>query len=284
MKGSRRIIPELEHLRTLPLRSDRVIGRHKYPHYAVFVPFLSVEGETHWLFEKRSVTIRQGGEICFPGGAVELKNGEHPEEGARRETAEELGIPLEAVKIEGYLGHLFTRWGALIDVFYGTLSEAVYQHATPSHLHRQSTSDAKESTSLNAPDPQGDKCAGEEPASQADGSLILDLHPKTDEVDVVFTVPISFFQNTKPEVHLFRQVIQPRFKDSRGKLHSLPWRQLGLPPRYGGSFSFHTYPVYFYRYAGETIWGITADIIRELLELLNLPKNGVHYQTGGKQS
>jgi len=260
MKGPRGNIPELEYLRTLPLRSDRVIGRHKYPHFAVFVPFLSLEGVTHWLFEKRSVTIRQGGEICFPGGAVELENGEHPEEAARRETSEELGIPLEAVKIAGYLGHLFTRWGGLIDVFYGTLA--------PPH----------------EPESQGNRSVGEEPASPAIRPLTLDLHPKKDEVDTVFTVPISFFRTTKPDVHQFRQVIQPRFKDSRGKLHDLPWKQLGLPPRYGRSFSFHTYPVYFYRYQGETIWGITADIINEFLELLNFPQSAVHYQTGGKQS
>jgi coenzyme A diphosphatase NUDT7 len=260
MKGPRGNIPELEYLRTLPLRSDRVIGRHKYPHFAVFVPFLSLEGVTHWLFEKRSVTIRQGGEICFPGGAVELENGEHPEEAARRETSEELGIPLEAVKIAGYLGHLFTRWGGLIDVFYGTLA--------PPH----------------EPESQGNRSVGEEPAYPAIRPLTLDLHPKKDEVDTVFTVPISFFRTTKPDVHQFRQVIQPRFKDSKGKLHDLPWKQLGLPPRYGRSFSFHTYPVYFYRYQGETIWGITADIIKEFLELLNFPQSAVHYQTGGNQS
>jgi len=259
MKGPRGNIPELEYLRTLPLRSDRVIGRHKYPHYAVFVPFLSFEGVTHWLFEKRSVTIRQGGEICFPGGAVELENGENPEDAARRETSEELGIPIEAVEIAGYLGHLFTRWGALIDVFYGTLA--------PPH----------------EPDSQGNRSVGEESASPASRPLPLDLHPKKDEVDAVFTVPVSFFQMSTPAVHLFRQVIQPRFKDSKGKLHTLPWRQLGLPSRYGRSYSLHTYSVYFYRYEGETIWGITADIIKEFLELLNFPKNGVHYHTGGKQ-
>lgn len=253
MKDDSPSIPELAHLRSLPIPPDRVIGRHKYPHYAVFVPFLSIEGETHWLFEKRSERIRQGGEICFPGGAVELEEGESPEEAARRETAEELGIPLEAVDLTGYLGHLLTRWGGLIDVFYGTLQGVV---------RIQKTKNTK--TPHYAPHPQ------------SEGAFSLHLSPKADEVKTVFTVPLTYFRTTKPEVHLFRQVIQPRFKDSKGHWHVLPWKLLGLPSRYGRAFSLHTYPVYFYRYRGETIWGITADIIHEFLEVLNFQKNEVH--------
>ncbi len=253
MKQNQGIIPELEYLRTLPLLPDRVIGRRKYPHYAVFVPFLSIDGETHWLFEKRSEGIRQGGEVCFPGGAVELENGEDPKEAARRETAEELGIPLNAIELTGYLGHLLTRWGGLIDVFYGTLTE-------PSHP--SSTIDENESILGDFPD---EKTLASRPI-QFD-SLIL--YPKADEVKEVFTVPLSFFRTVEPEVHLFRQLIQPRFKDAKGTRHVLPWKRLGLSSQYSRSFSLHTYPVYFYRYKGETIWGITADIIKEFLDVLN---------------
>lgn len=276
MKGSRGIIPELEYLRTLPFRPDRVIGRHKYTPYAVFVPFLSIDGVTHWLFEKRSKTIRQGGEICFPGGAVELENGEDPEEAALRETSEELGVPRKAVELAGHLGHLFTRWGGLIDVFYGTLSEPAHQPVSSGPFHPHSTLDVEAGSPMRAPEPRGDMSAREKPAPRGEGSLSLNLHPKKDEVEAVFTVPVSFFQTTKPEVHLFRQVIQPRFKDSKGNLHALPWKKLGLPSRYRKGYSLHTYPVSFYRYKGETIWGITADIIKEILELLNFPKNGIH--------
>ncbi|MCX7786112.1 MAG: CoA pyrophosphatase [Spirochaetes bacterium] len=245
MKKDPRIIPELEHLCTLPIQADRVIGRRKYPHYAVFVPFLSVDGETHWLFEKRSEGIRQGGEICFPGGAVELTDGEAPEEAARRETAEELGIPLSSIEIVGYFGHLLTRWGGLIDVFYGTFVE-------PSE-----TLDCKKGT--------------QDPISHSKTLRLhtLSLSPKPEEVKEVFTVPLSFFRTVEPEVHLFRQIIQPRFTDAKGTRHVLPWKRLGIGSRYSRAFSLHTYPVYFYRYRGNTIWGITADIIKEFLDVLN---------------
>lgn len=261
------MIRELEFLKNLPLRPDRLIGRHKYPHYAVFVPFLTVDGETHWLLEKRSESIRQGGEICFPGGAVELENGEDPEEAARRETSEELGVPPEAVHIDGYLGHLITHWGGVIDVFYGTLcggslSQPLDLPAEQPMYHQDSSDVGSEPTSLSSPG----------------------LHPKPDEVKKVFTVPLSFFRTEEPEVYSFQQLIQPRFTDSKGIRHVLPWKRLGLSSRYARSIHLRTYPVYFYHYKGEMIWGITADIIREFLEVLYFSKDAVYFSNGGKQS
>ena len=52
---------------------------------AVLIPLVEKEGEIHILFEVRQAGIRQGGEICFPGGMIE--EGETAEEAAVRETA-----------------------------------------------------------------------------------------------------------------------------------------------------------------------------------------------------
>ena len=63
---------------------------------AVLIPLVEKEGELHILFEVRQAGIRQGGEICFPGGMIE--EGETAEEAAVRETAEELLIPEEKIE------------------------------------------------------------------------------------------------------------------------------------------------------------------------------------------
>ena len=49
---------------------------------AVLIPLVDREGELSILFEVRQAGIRQGGEICFPGGMIE-KN-ESPVEAAVR--------------------------------------------------------------------------------------------------------------------------------------------------------------------------------------------------------
>ena len=64
---------------------------------AVLIPLVEKEGELHILFEVRQAGIRQGGEICFPGGMIE--EGETAEEAAVRETAEELLIPAEKIEV-----------------------------------------------------------------------------------------------------------------------------------------------------------------------------------------
>ncbi|NLT93937.1 MAG: CoA pyrophosphatase [Clostridia bacterium] len=83
------------------------------------------------------------------------------------------------------------------------------------------------------------------------------IKPNNAEVERVFYVPVEFFLNAAPQTYL-NQIInipQPVFP-----LHLLPngqtynWRK--------GS-----YPVYLYRYEDYTIWGITARIINNFVEI-----------------
>ena len=98
---------------------------------AVMVPLIpDPQDETgdSILFEVRANGIRQGGEICFPGGMVEA--GETGEEAAAREVREELLLEENAVEIlaslveqEGPSGRLVKSYIGIIPDYKMTYSE-----------------------------------------------------------------------------------------------------------------------------------------------------------------
>ena len=63
--------------------------------YAVLCPLTETAEGLSLLFEVRAKGLRQGGEVCFPGGRMEA--GESQIQCALRETAEELSIPAAEV-------------------------------------------------------------------------------------------------------------------------------------------------------------------------------------------
>ena len=67
--------------------------------YAVLCPLLEQPDGVHLLFEVRAAQLRQGGEVCFPGGRLESQ--ETPAECALRETEEELSIPRSQIQLLG---------------------------------------------------------------------------------------------------------------------------------------------------------------------------------------
>ena len=58
---------------------------------AVLCPLVETPEGPSLLYEVRAASLRQGGEVCFPGGWMEA--GEGPVQCALRETWEELSIP-----------------------------------------------------------------------------------------------------------------------------------------------------------------------------------------------
>lgn len=99
-----------------------VINYEEFKHSAIFLPLLDVDGKCSLLFEKRTLDIPQGGEICFPGGRVEPNETQDPLITAIRETSEELGISVDKIKIISRLPRLITPDGKLIDAFIGRIN------------------------------------------------------------------------------------------------------------------------------------------------------------------
>jgi 8-oxo-dGTP pyrophosphatase MutT (NUDIX family) len=89
-------------------------GSEEYFRSAVLALLVLLEDEYHLVFQKRAPNIRQGSEICFPGGHYDPVIDQDYEHTAIRETAEELGIAREKLKIIGELDTVVAPMGAII--------------------------------------------------------------------------------------------------------------------------------------------------------------------------
>ena len=96
-------------------KHPNVLGRDRFFNSAVLVPLVKMNGEYHLLFQKRAATIRQGGDICFPGGRFEMGIDKDFKDTALRETFEELGIERKDIKVLGQLDTYVAPIGTIID-------------------------------------------------------------------------------------------------------------------------------------------------------------------------
>lgn len=87
---------------------------------SVLVPLIYHQGEWQILFEVRSKTVSQPGEISFPGGHVQ--HNESSFEAVLRETYEETGIQASDVTILGGLPREQIQGGRLVRPFVGQIS------------------------------------------------------------------------------------------------------------------------------------------------------------------
>lgn len=97
---------------------------------AVLCPLLEGEDGLRLLFEVRSPQLRQGGEVCFPGGRMEP--GESAADCALRETEEELSIPRGEVALLGTPDFICNQRGFLLRPVLGLVSPAGFAALRPS--------------------------------------------------------------------------------------------------------------------------------------------------------
>lgn len=201
-----------------------ILGREKYFNSAVLVPFVFLDGEYQLLFQKRSPSISQGSEICFPGGKHDPELDIDFRNTAVRETAEELGIDGNAVKVVGQLDTIVAPMGAIVESYVGVLDE----------------------------------------------SLLNEIRLDHNEVEEVFTIPLSYFKNLEVERYAVRLEIQPSFTDKAGnETVLLPSMELDLPEKYHKPWTGNKYRVLVYRTDHGVIWGITAEIIHDIMRKID---------------
>ena len=98
-------------------RNCEIENESDYLSSAVLVPLVRREGRLGVLFEVRSTALTwQPGDICFPGGRIELDDA-GPEAAAVRETREELSLPDDAVDVIGPLNTMVSPIGVMIYPF-----------------------------------------------------------------------------------------------------------------------------------------------------------------------
>ena len=109
-------------------KHPNVLGRHRFFNSAVLIPLIKIKAEYHLLFQKRAASIRQGGDICFPGGGFEEGVDKNFKDTALRETKEELGIDAKDIKILGQLDTYVAPIGTIIESFVARIKKKAYKN------------------------------------------------------------------------------------------------------------------------------------------------------------
>ena len=89
------------------------------------------------------------------------------------------------------------------------------------------------------------------------------IEPNIDEVDHIFTVPLEFFLTTEPDLY---------YLDLRTELNDeFPYNL--IPKGRDYNFSNGRHSVYFYHYEDYIIWGYTAKMTKQLIDIIKVPMN-----------
>lgn len=98
---------------------------------------------------------------------------------------------------------------------------------------------------------------------------INDLSPKKDEVGEVFTIPVACFEKQTALQYHVRVEMQPSYTNKKGEtIVLLPSKELGLPEIYHHSWGGKKYRVFVYKTTKGVIWGITAELIHEIINIV----------------
>ncbi|MDY0095769.1 MAG: CoA pyrophosphatase [Candidatus Vecturithrix sp.] len=216
---------DIERLRSQLPACPGILARDRFFNSAVLIPLVLKNDEVSVLFQKRANHIRQGGEICFPGGQYDPELDADYQETAVRETIEELGVKREQIQILGRLGTFLAPQGVTIEPFVGI-------------LHIENVDE-----------------------------LLIDPN----EVEGVFLLPMTYFENTLPQEYHVRVEVQPAYINEKGEEQILlPVKALGLPECYARPWGGRHYRVLVYPSPEDTIWGMTAAIIYDLVQKLHV--------------
>jgi hypothetical protein len=96
-----------------------------------------------------------------------------------------------------------------------------------------------------------------------------DIHINTEEVDYVFTVPLSYFETHEPEIYHAKAFVHPYYTNENGEEVTLfPSKELGVPEIYWKPWGGREYKIYVYKVNNEIIWGMTARFVYDIVNKL----------------
>jgi len=99
----------------------------------------------------------------------------------------------------------------------------------------------------------------------------LALSPE--EVAYVFSRPLNWFMAQEPQVYdIMLQAVPYRCGGDGERTYTFPAKELALPARYHEAWPCYSQQVYVYDCRGEVVWGITARLVRDLVERIGLLK------------
>lgn len=116
-------IKSLKKLKKSLPKYPNILGRDRFFNSAVLIPLVDIDGVIHLLFQKRAINIRQGGDICFPGGGFDKRFDKNYKDTVYRELYEELGLKKKDIKIIGQLDTYSTTIGVIIEPFVGKIKK-----------------------------------------------------------------------------------------------------------------------------------------------------------------
>ncbi|MCP4177466.1 MAG: CoA pyrophosphatase [bacterium] len=105
----------------LNIVNNDILNIDSFVHASVLIPiFYDKNGVAQFIFQERAAHIRQGREVCFPGGVIDRQD-ENSKSAAIRETVEELGVESDKIRVTGKLGKLFAPMTVLIETYIGII-------------------------------------------------------------------------------------------------------------------------------------------------------------------
>jgi len=115
----------MDYLNTLGrivVKNCSIIGKDLYINSAVLIPIIVIDKTEFVLFQKRSTTVRQPGEVSFPGGHFNSRFDNDFLSTATRETCEELGIEKDKISVLGKIGTLVAPMGIIVETYLAILN------------------------------------------------------------------------------------------------------------------------------------------------------------------
>lgn len=104
------------------------------------------------------------------------------------------------------------------------------------------------------------------------GELQLDeqtpIVPNLSEVQSILKIPLSYFLENDPETYKVKLDIKPYHYNENGELiTTFPAQKLNVPSRYHKPWGGKLQNIYVYKFKDEIIWGITAEILYEMIKI-----------------